>query len=331
MSKKFTFPVGYHDFHKDQVFNFQLNRWYSFGYARFEDMQEAGGRIESFADWKREMTRLAEKAVAEKRPMNAAFYYRAAEFYTFEGDPDKDSLYDKFSDLFYRVFRDDIKRFKVPYKKTFLPAMEVSPVGGKAKGTIVMFGGFDSYIEEFYSWMRCFADHGYRVVTFEGNHPVAVVCKASHPGVKLLDIRVESAEHDYGAFRLASHGRHLPCPQERLLIGDFESFDVIPEYPVKEVAELIVQSFLIRVSFKSIELSRPVIKRRIHQPLFGNGFFRQLRHFPLPVRKTFYSPTGFLHVFKSGVAEGVPAVQLEIEQLVFMESVVSDRECEFTL
>ena len=168
MSKKFTFPVGYHDFHKDQLFNFQLNRWYSFGYARFEDMQEAGGRIESFADWKREMTQLAEKAVAEKRPMNAAFYYRAAEFYTFEGDPDKDSLYDKFSDLFYRVFRDDIKRFKVPYKKTFLPAMEVPPVGSKAKGTIVMFGGFDSYIEEFYSWMRYFADHGYRVIAFEG-------------------------------------------------------------------------------------------------------------------------------------------------------------------
>src|SRR4030042_1421148 len=63
MSKKFTFPVGYHDFHKEQIFNFQLNRWYSFGYARFEDMQEAGGKIGSFADWKREMTQLAEKAV----------------------------------------------------------------------------------------------------------------------------------------------------------------------------------------------------------------------------------------------------------------------------
>jgi len=25
----FTFPVGYHRFHKDQVFNFQLNRWHS--------------------------------------------------------------------------------------------------------------------------------------------------------------------------------------------------------------------------------------------------------------------------------------------------------------
>ncbi|MBC8274782.1 MAG: alpha/beta fold hydrolase [Chloroflexi bacterium] len=169
MSKsKFTFPVGYHDFHKDQLFNFQLNRWYSFGYARLEDMQEAGQKIENFADWKRELTQLAKKAVSEKRLMNAAFYYRAAEFYTFEQDPDKEPLYDKFSDLFYKVFKDDIGRFKVPYKKTFLPAMEVSPAGGKTKGTIVMFGGFDSYIEEFYSWMGYFADHGYKVVAFEG-------------------------------------------------------------------------------------------------------------------------------------------------------------------
>jgi hypothetical protein len=39
---KFAFPVGYHDFHKDPAFNFQLNRWYTMGYARFEDMQAAG-------------------------------------------------------------------------------------------------------------------------------------------------------------------------------------------------------------------------------------------------------------------------------------------------
>ena len=165
---KFTFPVGYHDFHKDQVFNFQLNRWYSFGYARFEDMQEAGMKIKNFSDWKMVLTQLAEKAASEKRLLNAAFYYRAAEFYTFEGDPDKEILYHKFSDLFYRVFEDAIKRFEVPYSNAFLPAIEVSHAGEKTKGTIVMFGGFDSYIEEFYSWMRYFANHDYKVIAFEG-------------------------------------------------------------------------------------------------------------------------------------------------------------------
>jgi pimeloyl-ACP methyl ester carboxylesterase len=36
------------------------------------------------------------------------------------------------------------------------------------KGTLVMHGGFDSWIEEFYPMMRVFADHGYEVLAFEG-------------------------------------------------------------------------------------------------------------------------------------------------------------------
>ena len=85
----FIFPVRYHKFHRDQVFNFQLNRWHSLGYARFEDMEEAGRRINSFDDWKEVMLELADKALSEDRILNAAFYYRAAEFYTFSDDPDK--------------------------------------------------------------------------------------------------------------------------------------------------------------------------------------------------------------------------------------------------
>lgn len=166
-NKKFTFPVGYREFHKDQLFNYQLNRWYSLGYARFEDMKEAGRKINTFKEWKTEMINLAENAVSEERLMNAAFYYRAAEFYTFSDDPDKELLYDTFVDLFYRVFGNEIERFKVPYKKIFLSAMKIPPVKEK-KGTIVMHGGFDSLIEELYSVMSYFSDHGYEVIAFEG-------------------------------------------------------------------------------------------------------------------------------------------------------------------
>lgn len=109
---EFIFPVGYHTFHKDQLFNFQLNRWYSLGYARLEDMEEAGRKVNSFKDWKLEMIKLAEKAVSENRLMNAAFYYRAAEFYATSKDPEKEPLYDKFSELFYEVFKNDEIFFK---------------------------------------------------------------------------------------------------------------------------------------------------------------------------------------------------------------------------
>ena len=167
--REFHFPVGYHPFHRSQVFNFQLNRWLSLGYARYEDMAEVAPRIESFGDWKREMVRLAEQASAEGRTVNAAFYYRAAEFYTYSDDPDKELLYDHFSELFYSAYgKDGIERVQIPYGDRTLPAIRVSPHGNTSKGTIVMHGGFDSFIEEFYSWMCHFAAQGYEVVAFEG-------------------------------------------------------------------------------------------------------------------------------------------------------------------
>jgi len=166
---KFIFPVGYHKFYKKQVFNFQLNRWYSLGYDRFEDIKEVSHKVKSFKDWKTEMVKLAEKAESENRLMNAAFYYRASEFYMLQDNFEKKQMYNKFIDLFYKAFKNDnIEQFEVPYKEAFLPAMKVSPKGDKKKGIIVMHGGFDSFIEEFYSWIRYFSDHGYEVIAFEG-------------------------------------------------------------------------------------------------------------------------------------------------------------------
>ena len=166
--QKFTFPVGYHNFHRDQLFNFQLNRWYSLGYVRFADMEEAGKKIKNFKDWKDVLLELAEKAVSEEKLMNAAFYYRAAEFYTTREESEKEILYDKFIEYFYKAFKNEnIERFEVPYGATFLPALKIPPAGEK-KGTIVMHGGFDSFIEEFFSMMRYFSDCGYEVIAFEG-------------------------------------------------------------------------------------------------------------------------------------------------------------------
>jgi len=166
---RFTFPVGYHKFHKKQVFNFQLNRWHSLGYARFEDMKEAGQQIKTFEDWKTEMLHLAAKAEEENRWMNAAFYYRAAEFYILKDNDEKRQLYDKFIALFYKAFKNDaIEKYEVPYQDGFLPVMKIAPNASEKKGTIVIHGGFDSFIEEFYSWITYFSDQGYEVIAFEG-------------------------------------------------------------------------------------------------------------------------------------------------------------------
>jgi len=164
----FTFPVGYHRFHKQQLFNYQLNRPYSLGYARLQDLTVAGRRIRTFAEWKTEMLKLAEEAISEDRLMNAASYYRAAEFYTFADDPDKQTLYDRFSELFYRaVAEHKIERITVPYHGASLPAISIAPERN-LRGTIVLHGGYDSFIEEFYSMMCYFCASGFKVVGFDG-------------------------------------------------------------------------------------------------------------------------------------------------------------------
>lgn len=183
----FTFPVGYYQFHRDQLFNFQLNRPYSLGYARFDDLQEAGKRIGTFGEWKTEMLRLANESVSEGRLMNAALYYRAAEFYTFPDDLDKEPLYEKFSDLFYRAFETHrIERIQVPYGASMLPAIAVEPEG-KPRGTIILHGGYDSFIEEFYSMMQYFKASGFKVIGFDGPGQGAARRKSGLP----LDYRWE--------------------------------------------------------------------------------------------------------------------------------------------
>jgi len=113
--------------------------------------------------------------------MNAAFYYRAAEFYTKSNDPEKEILYNKFIELFYKVFKnEDIERFNIPYGNAFLPAIKISPTPEK-KGTIIIHGGFDSFIEEFYSMMKYFSNHGYEVIGYEGPGQGAALRKFGMP------------------------------------------------------------------------------------------------------------------------------------------------------
>jgi len=175
------FPIGYHKFHKNKLFNFTLNRWYSIGYARHEDMLEAGKNIKKYEDWKPEMIKLAEKALSENSLVKASIYYRSAEFFTLPQDPDRKVLYDKFSALFYKAFkRDKIQRFEIPYKNGFLPAIKLSPKGEK-KGSILLHGGMDSFLEEWYLMMKYLANVGYEVIGFEGPGQGAALIKGGLP------------------------------------------------------------------------------------------------------------------------------------------------------
>lgn len=162
-------PVGYFKFHKDAFINYQLNRWHSLGFTRKEDIEKVGRQIKTFEDYVRGFVEAGDEALAENRIMNAAFYYRAAEFLVDPDDAQKMPLYDKFQELFYRGLADaGIERHKVPYAGSFMPAMNLAPRGNPTKGTLVAFGGFDSFIEDFYGMWSYFADAGYEVIAFDG-------------------------------------------------------------------------------------------------------------------------------------------------------------------
>jgi len=171
MTKLFKFPVGYHNFHEEKNFNFQMNRWYSSGYLKYEDLKEAGKKIKNYEDCITVMEDLADQKLKEDKKIEAAFYYRFADFFT-KNKKKKELLYDKFMHLFYDYLeehglKEKVKRHYIPYEEGNLYAIRVKP-DQKIKGVIVIHGGGDSYIEEFYSSFRYFLNEGYEVIAFEG-------------------------------------------------------------------------------------------------------------------------------------------------------------------
>jgi len=168
-----TFPVGYHSLHPDVSMNFQMNR--SYGWVgepeMLEEMRASAPRIATYADWKREFVALAERASQQGHVLRAAFYWRSADFFMATADPERRNARERFLQALRSVYGPALdERHAVPYAdgriSGCLPAYRFTPP--RAKGTIVFFGGFDSYIEELTSAFLYLRDAGYDVIAFEG-------------------------------------------------------------------------------------------------------------------------------------------------------------------
>jgi len=163
----FEMPVGYFHFHDDVGLNFQFNRALV-NQCPMEEMMNAARNIQKYEDVKGIMTSLAEKARQEGRTLNAAFYYRFAEFFCFDKPEEKKRLFNQFMQLFYQALENDrIERHEIVYSGGFLKAIRVRS-HTSTKGTIVIHGGGDSFVEEFYLSVRELADTGFEVIMFEG-------------------------------------------------------------------------------------------------------------------------------------------------------------------
>ncbi len=170
---KFKFHIGYYDhLHPDPSINFQMNRWISYlGTSALEDMQSIAPRLLDYPSYRREFLALAERAFHEGRRLHAAYYYRSAEFFMRQDDPLNASTRNQFLSIsLEQAGPNNFDRITIPYMDGnvtgLLPAYHFQH--DKPKSTIVIHGGHDSYIEEFFPVILFIRDSGYNVICFEG-------------------------------------------------------------------------------------------------------------------------------------------------------------------
>ncbi|RKD31067.1 alpha/beta hydrolase [Lacrimispora algidixylanolytica] len=163
------FPIGFYHLHPDFSIDFQMNRFYNWtnDETMLEEMRNASSTILSYNDLIKSFVELGEISLRKKETLKAAYYFRGAEFYLPESDPNKQELRKQFITLvrdFYGITKN--QHYMIPYENGFLSAYRISPE--RPKGTIVIFGGFDSYVEELFMMTMVFRDAGYDVICFDG-------------------------------------------------------------------------------------------------------------------------------------------------------------------
>lgn len=160
--------VGWYDLHPDVSLNFQLNRWAAYGGPRWlDDVRPALARLGDYDGWRDTFVELGDRAESDGRTLDAALHFRAAEFFMVFGDSRKAPLRRRLLPM----LRDaagvpESARREVPFGALRLPAWHLP--ADLERGTIVVFGGFDSYIEEIFPILVRLRDDGWSVVAFEG-------------------------------------------------------------------------------------------------------------------------------------------------------------------
>lgn len=172
MKSKVDFSLGEFQLHQNPNFNYQLNRTYNVSNGNLDEIKEFAGKLTGIKVWEKEMSDLAEKALKEDRIIDAIAYFRMTEFFMYDGNPDKIKTYDKSIELFYQyhdeLFKTGVLKLDhIPYEQGYLPVIHTKPEG-ECVDTILLHGGFDSYMEEFLLSLLYLRENGFEVFLFEG-------------------------------------------------------------------------------------------------------------------------------------------------------------------
>ena len=150
--------------------DFQVNRVLTYGDKagiKAEILNAVKG-VTDFLEWFDAWYAIAQVAEKEKRFLHAAYYYRMAEFFLADKDKRKKEMLELSISNYQKIIEQDdaVKMLAVPYQDKVLRTLVFSPKN--EKDTLVLFGGYDSFIEEFYLTMKGFTEKGYKVILFEG-------------------------------------------------------------------------------------------------------------------------------------------------------------------
>ncbi|CAB1245482.1 AB hydrolase-1 domain-containing protein [Ruminococcaceae bacterium BL-4] len=159
----------FYEFMENEQFNFQINRIVTYGEenASVEEIKTITPYIKDMKSWTENWSKLAEQAKSEGKFSQATYYYRMAAFYMIDDTPEKMKCYRNFRECFEKANEGKtIQRFEIPFEGTFLPAIKID--AENSKGTIMVHGGYDSFMEEFYPVVKNCVNFGYSLVMFEG-------------------------------------------------------------------------------------------------------------------------------------------------------------------
>jgi pimeloyl-ACP methyl ester carboxylesterase len=161
-----TPPIGYQRFHPDVSINFQCNRWVEWiGPSAIDEVAEMASRANTYPEVIDGFLALAERARAADRALAGAYYDRAAEFFIPATDPRRPAARARFLDAMRTIY--DVTPDLIPFGSGSMLAYDLQP-DRQIGVPIVMFGGFDSYVEEFLPMIASMVDAGRRVVVFDG-------------------------------------------------------------------------------------------------------------------------------------------------------------------
>ena len=154
-----------------QQFDFQINRVLTYGEKACDEDQvtSALANVKNIEEWYEAWISIAKEAINSNKHLHAAYYYRSAELFLKHNDPRKEPVFRKCLDEFNLGFaQNDIsfERYEIPYENGSMKCFKMDAVDPKE--TLLVCGGYDSFIEEFVLQVNDFVKKGFSVILFEG-------------------------------------------------------------------------------------------------------------------------------------------------------------------